>query len=134
MPNARPFGSGSPLEAAKVTIGKSEYTIKWGPPAEFVLSSRNIRLQTVLDAAKHNEPRFLAMVMELLSACTAHAFPPGEHMKAAEFGARLQPGEFMPMWATLLTHLRAEGGIVDIVPTKNEQVPEAEPAQKIPTQ
>jgi hypothetical protein len=119
-------GLDAPKLTAKVKIGSTDYEIQWGPLTEYLLSSKNVVLQQVLDAQKKNEPRFFALAMELLSALTAHRYPAGEHPKAAEFAARIgPPPQFAEAWGTILAHLAASGAVTL---TKNAPEPAKTPA------
>jgi hypothetical protein len=135
MANARTNGLDAPKLTAKVTIGKAEYEIQWGPLTEYILSTRNLTLQNVLDSAKRQEGKWFALGLELLSAMMAHGYPSGEHPKAQELAARLlpteagKPSQFAEAFNRTLSYLREVGAVTPLPEApKNDPAPEQTPA------
>jgi hypothetical protein len=120
----------APASTIRVKVGADEYEPRWSFLAEYLLSTRDLTLQEVLEEVRMRGKKTVSFAMELLSACIAHHFPSGAVPDAASLAAKVAPGQFVPIWVGLMACGRAAGAIVD--PAKNEQPPAAAPVETIP--
>ncbi len=117
-----------PVTLIRVKVGASEYEPRWSFLAEYLLSTRGITLQDVLVEGNAKGPRLASMLMELLSACIAHQFPPGAVPSAAALASMVSGDQIKHIIPALFAAGRAAGAIVDL--PKNEQMPVDIPATK----
>lgn len=132
MQNGQPNGMDAPTSSIRITVGAAEYEPRWSFLAEYLLSTRGLSLQDVLEEANKRGKRTAQYSMELLSACIAHHFPAGAAPDAATLAAQIGPAQFMGVWAGLMAAGRAAGAIIDL--PKNEQGPAIVPAENTRTQ
>lgn len=121
----------APPSAIKVKVGAAEYEPRWSFLAEYLLSTRGLTLQDVLNEANQRGSKTAAFAMELLAACVAHHFPAGAAPTASALAAQVGPAQFKGIWDGLMAAGRSAGAIVD--QPKNAQAPVTEPAETIPT-
>lgn len=127
MPSAL-NGLDAPKKAAIAIVGASSYDLQWGPLAEYVLSSRGLTTNHILEELNKLGPRSTAMKIEMLAAFSAHAFRSDTAPHVREWAARLLPGQLDEAFL-IMRGLLIDAGVWRALPPKNAQAPTPEPTQ-----
>jgi hypothetical protein len=112
-------GMDAPVSTIRIKVGAGEYEPRWSFLTEFLLSSRGLTLQEVLQEVSGRGKKAALYVMELLAASIAHHFPAGAAPTAEVLAREVGPAQFLGIWQGLLAAGRAGGVIVNL--PKNEQ-------------